>query len=161
MRYVILIPLFLFMSFVAWSKEHQNLDDIYKNADIYLCTSIFEGLSNTILEAMSFCLPIVATNVGDNMYLVNKGKNGFLVEPKNLNQISNALLRFINNRDLLKSYGLNSYNKVKNEYSINNYNLFEERVRETSKYNKYIIILFNPRVIKYIKNIHYYMLIIQ
>ncbi len=99
----------------------KNLDDFYKSADIYLCTSIFEGLSNTILEAMSFCLPVVATNVGDNMQLVNDGKNGFLVEPKNLNQISNALLRFINNRDLLKSYGLNSYNKVKSEYSINTF----------------------------------------
>ena len=113
----------------------KNLDDIYKNADIYLCTSIFEGLSNTILEAMSFCLPIVATNVGDNMYLVNNGKNGFLVEPKNLNQISNALLRFINNRDLLKSYGLNSYNKVKNEYSINtftnNYLTFIKRLPDS------------------------------
>jgi len=110
----------------------KNLDDFYKNADIYLCTSLFEGLSNTILEAMSFCLPIVATNVGDNMQLVNDDKNGFLVEPKNSNEISNALLKFINNRDLLKSYGLNSYNKVKNEYSkntfTNNYLAFIKRL---------------------------------
>ena len=70
---------------------------------------------------MSFCLPIVATNVGDNMYLVNNNENGFIVEPKNIKQISNALLSLINDKELLLSFGLNSYKKVKNDYSVNTF----------------------------------------
>lgn len=47
-------------------------------ADIYLSTSLFEGTSNSIMEAMNADLPIVATNVGDNGLLVKNEINGFL-----------------------------------------------------------------------------------
>ncbi|MEL7341057.1 MAG: glycosyltransferase, partial [Bacteroidota bacterium] len=55
-----------------------NLGDYYDAADLYLCTSLVEGLSNSIMEAMSYSLPIVATNAGDNHQLAREGQNGFI-----------------------------------------------------------------------------------
>ena len=56
-----------------------NIPDILKECDIYLSTSLFEGLSNSIMEAMLAGLPVIATDVGDNKYLVKNGINGYLV----------------------------------------------------------------------------------
>ncbi|MBR5781905.1 MAG: glycosyltransferase [Bacteroidales bacterium] len=57
-----------------------NVQDIIKEADVYLSTSLFEGTSNSIMEAMNWSLPIVATNVGDNNILVKNNISGFLAE---------------------------------------------------------------------------------
>lgn len=55
-----------------------NIPMILRDADIYISTSLFEGMSNAIMEAMNADLPIVCTNVGDNNKLVIEGENGFI-----------------------------------------------------------------------------------
>lgn len=94
-----------------------DLNSLYKDSDIYLCTSLFEGISNTILEAMSYGLPIVATNVGDNNYLVEHNHNGYLAERQNISELADALLKLIDNPELRNKFGRDSYHKVKNNYS--------------------------------------------
>ena len=62
---------------------HTDATEVYpalEKADIYLCTSSFEGISNAIMEAMNCALPIVATDAGDNARLVIHGKNGFIAD---------------------------------------------------------------------------------
>ncbi len=49
--------------------------------DVYVNSSSFEGMSNTILEAMAASRPVVATSVGGNPELVREGETGFLVPP--------------------------------------------------------------------------------
>lgn len=51
-----------------------NIAELLDQADIYISTSLFEGTSNSIMEAMNADLPIVATNVGDNGQLVQNQK---------------------------------------------------------------------------------------
>ena len=61
-----------------------DIPDILRESDIFLSTSLFEGVSNAIMEAMVAGLPIVATEVGDNKYLIKNSFNGYLVPCKNL-----------------------------------------------------------------------------
>lgn len=75
----------------TWIKEYDvekfiniyirpdNVQDIVRNADIYLSTSLFEGTSNSIMEAQNWSLPVVATNVGDNDHLVIDGVKCFIL----------------------------------------------------------------------------------
>jgi len=61
-------------------------NDIYKylySADIYLSTSLYEGLPISILEAMSVGLPIVASNVIGNRDTIEEGKSGYLYQVYN------------------------------------------------------------------------------
>jgi glycosyltransferase involved in cell wall biosynthesis len=96
----------------------QNIDSFYREADIYLMTSLFEGLPNTILEAMSYSLPIVATDVGDNNKLVNHGENGYLLKPKMFIEIANKLEVLLKDHSLRLSQGKNGYNIVNQQYSF-------------------------------------------
>ncbi len=54
---------------------------VYRNADVCVLTSDYEGTPNVLLEAMASGLAVVATNVGGVSEVVRQGENGFLVEP--------------------------------------------------------------------------------
>lgn len=59
----------------------QDLACLYKGCEIVVLPSIFEGFGLTLLEAMSFGKPVVATKVGGIPEVVEDGYNGILVEP--------------------------------------------------------------------------------
>jgi glycosyltransferase involved in cell wall biosynthesis len=95
----------------------KNIPDLLKASDIYLSTSLFEGLSNSIMEAMVAGLPIVATDVGDNQYLVKHEFNGYLVPCRDINATIQKLELLAKSENLRKEFGRNSYNMVKDEFS--------------------------------------------
>jgi len=94
-----------------------NIPDILEECDIYLSTSLFEGLSNSLMEAMVFGLPIVATDVGDNRYLINDGYNGYLVRCRDIYGIADKLDKLIGSEELRKKFGDFSQNKIISEFS--------------------------------------------
>lgn len=94
-----------------------NIPDLLKTCDIYLSTSLFEGLSNSIMEAMSAGLPVIATNVGDNSYLIEDSFNGFIVPCRDVSLIVEKLEYLINFENVRKEYGNNSRFKIGNEFS--------------------------------------------
>lgn len=86
----------------------QDIPKVLSMSDIFLSTSLFEGLSNSILEALSAGLPIVATMVGDNQFMVREGYNGFLAPPLNPEAIAEKLEYLADNQNARKEFGLNS-----------------------------------------------------
>ena len=97
-----------------------NPDDIsthLSNADIYLSTSLYEGTSNSIMEGMNANLPIVATNVGDNVYLVKEGRNGFLTEKKDVAALARAINILIADKDKQRQFGMYSKSLLLENYS--------------------------------------------
>ncbi len=91
--------------------------DILRKSDIFLSTSLFEGVSNSIMEAMATGLPIVATNVGDNSYLIKNGQNGFLVPCKNVEQIVDKLEYLSGSEEIRRNFGRNSVKIIESEFS--------------------------------------------
>jgi glycosyltransferase involved in cell wall biosynthesis len=94
-----------------------DITGILKSCDIYLSTSLFEGLSNSIMEAMAAGLPVVATNVGDNKYLVRDSFNGFLVPCGDIRLIAEKLEHLVSLEDIRKEFGKNSYSIITEEFS--------------------------------------------
>jgi glycosyltransferase involved in cell wall biosynthesis len=94
-----------------------DVSGIFKKAHIYLSTSLFEGLSNSIMEAMVAGIPIVATDVGDNRYLIKDGFNGFLVPCGNTDLIAEKLEYLVNMDDIRSDFGNNSRSIIEKEYS--------------------------------------------
>lgn len=103
-------------NFVEVAIKPKDVPSFYQKAHIYLCSSLFEGVSNSIMEAMNYSLPIVATNVGDNNILVRPGENGFLVDPGNANALVEPLKSLIKNHKLRKSFGKSSNSLLKQEF---------------------------------------------
>lgn len=98
-----------------------NAMDLLKESDIFFMTSLFEGTSNSIMEAMSFSLPVVATHAGDNSYLVEENINGFLSSIKDFKVLASNLSKLILDHGLRISLGKNGYQKLYREYSANTF----------------------------------------
>ncbi|MCF2658957.1 glycosyltransferase [Parabacteroides distasonis] len=95
-----------------------NVADLERNADIYISTSLFEGTSNSIMEAMNWSLPIVATKVGDNDHLVHEGVNGYLHPVGDVSGIAGSLHRLLSSVELRNRLGERSNQNLKDSYSI-------------------------------------------
>lgn len=106
-----------------------NIPDILKTCDIYLSTSLFEGLSNSIMEALHAGLPVVATDVGDNRYLIKDAFNGYIVPCRDVDSIVKKLEYLTNFENVRNEFGKNSLSIIESEFSeeklVENYlNLF-------------------------------------
>jgi glycosyltransferase involved in cell wall biosynthesis len=80
-------------------------------ADIYILPSFNEGLPISILEAMSYSMPIISTPVGGIPEVVNDN-NGVLVSPGNCDEIFAALIKYLDNPDLISIHGEESRKKA-------------------------------------------------
>lgn len=87
---------------------YNELEKSYQYADIFVLTSLSEGMPSVILEAMGCGLPIIASNVGGNNEIVHEGQNGFLIEGEDVNTLANRLADLINNDELRKQMGMKS-----------------------------------------------------
>ena len=101
-----------------------NVSELVCNADIYLSTSLFEGTSNSIMEALNWSLPVVATNVGDNDHLVIEGENGFLHPVGDVDGLSFSLCRLLDSVELRNQMGKKSNQNLRKNYSMK---AFEKR----------------------------------
>jgi len=86
--------------------------------DICVCSSLSEGMSNAILEAMSAGKPVVATAVGGNPELVEDGKTGYLVPPGDSDAMAAALGRLLTDRDLARRMGACGRARVEGKFGI-------------------------------------------
>jgi len=96
------------VQFVAATK---NINKYYLKSSIYAMSSRFEGFPMVLLEAKSFGLPIVSFDCETGpREIVNKDFDGLLVEKENCEKFSDALLYFMNNKNIRKKFGENAFN---------------------------------------------------
>jgi glycosyltransferase involved in cell wall biosynthesis len=87
--------------------------------DVFVLPSLSEGFPNVILEAMAAGLPIVSTNIHGLSEIIRNEENGYLVEPKNPQQLADKLLQILKNPIQSKKISSNNIEKVK-KYSWKN-----------------------------------------
>lgn len=102
----------------GWSLDK---DKWLKLFDVFLLYSLWEGLPLSILEAMSYGLPIIASDIKGNRELVTDN-NGYLVNADDSSELLNLLLKLADIKDDLREKGRGSYNKVVTSYSLDNFN---------------------------------------
>lgn len=86
-----------------------NVEDYYKNSSLYVMTSRFEGLPMTLLEAKTYKLPIVSFNcLTGPSEIVKNNVNGYLIDPENVEVMSNRLNMLMNDENKLKEFSNNA-----------------------------------------------------
>jgi len=99
--------------FAGWGK---NVLSFYAAIDIFVLPSLLEGLSNSLLEAMSMGRPIIATWAGGNKDIIINGKNGFLVPPQDSESIASNTMKLIESEVLRKSMGQGNRERALREF---------------------------------------------
>ncbi len=81
-------------------------------ADAFVFPSFHEGLSVALMEAMACGLPVIASRIRGNTDLIDEGKGGYLVDPRDTDAMAQAIERMVANPDAL-SMGQYNMEKVK------------------------------------------------
>lgn len=82
---------------VEINSSTDNIAQYFKSASFYCMSSRFEGLPMVLLEAQSFGLPIVSFDCDTGpAELIDNGVSGYLVEPENIEKLSEAITKMIN-----------------------------------------------------------------
>jgi glycosyltransferase involved in cell wall biosynthesis len=71
--------------------SNDNLPEYFGAADIYICCSLSDGSSVSLLEAMASGLPPIVTSIPGNLQWIKNGENGWLVPPKNPSAVARAI----------------------------------------------------------------------
>ncbi|MGH7495699.1 MAG: glycosyltransferase [bacterium] len=88
---------------VHFLGKRSDIHDVMPAFDVYVNSSIYEGMSNTILEAMASGVPVVATAVGGTPAIVSDGMNGALVPPKSPELMSETIAHLLENENKRKA----------------------------------------------------------
>jgi glycosyltransferase involved in cell wall biosynthesis len=99
------------VEYIGWVVSEEK-KKVLKGADVFILPSYNEGVPISILEAMSYGKPIIASNVGGIPEIVIMNKNGLLIDPGKPDQIEQAINTLLENPELVKEFGENSEKMV-------------------------------------------------
>lgn len=124
---------------VIFTGYRENVEELMVLMDIFVLTSLREGLSRVLVEAAAAGLPSIAFNIDGIPEIIKDNHNGFLVEPRNVIQLAEKISKYIDNKPLVLMHGRNGREFVKGKWSI------EGMVKETEQ-------IYNDLVEKKITN---------
>ncbi|MBU0549579.1 MAG: glycosyltransferase family 4 protein, partial [Candidatus Omnitrophica bacterium] len=88
--------------------------------DIFVLTSLWEGLPISILEAMAASRPVVATNTGGVSEVILEGSNGFLVPARDIKRLAEKLIHLLKNESLRRQIGHNARDSLASNFTVEN-----------------------------------------
>ena len=104
------------INFRGWIKRI-NLVKSYQESDIFVSSSLDEGMPNSMLEAMACGLPIVASDIPAHREIIKSGENGLLISSQNPKELAGAIEILVKNKSLRQELGKNNVKKIK-KYSL-------------------------------------------
>jgi glycosyltransferase involved in cell wall biosynthesis len=103
---------------VHFLGERSPVAPLLRGFDLYVISSIIEGMPNALLEALALERPVVATRVGGIPEIVTHGESGLLVPPANPTAMADAILRLLDDPRLAASCGAAGRRTVETRYSL-------------------------------------------
>lgn len=105
------------------NKTGLEKEEILNNAHIFVLPTyyIFEGQPLVLIEAMASGLPIITTNQGCITEMIEDGYNGFIVKQRDINQIADKIIQFVENKDLCIQMGENNIKKYYDKYTAEHF----------------------------------------
>lgn len=106
-----------------------DIKELLKISDIFLFTTLQEGMPRSMMEAMSSGLPCISSKIRGNIDLIEDGKGGFLINPNDSKKISEKINLLVNNFELREEMKNYNFERIK-EFDIK---IVEKKLEEIYK----------------------------
>ena len=119
--------------------NRDEINHIFLNSDIYIQASNYEGLPHSLLEAMSYGIPVLCTPVGECKEILGNEDRGYILDlPVSKNNIKSKISEIIGEKDIANKKGETGKAFVIEKYNLTNYlnlykNLFTRLLEEEYK----------------------------
>lgn len=101
----------------GWIDGKQK-DHVFRNADVLLLPSYHEGLPISVLEAMAYGMPVVATDVGGIAEAVHDEQNGYLIQPGDCDKLARCIDQLAASPKLRLEMGRSGYKMAEGKFSL-------------------------------------------
>ena len=105
---------------VIWYQNVNNPKKIMNKFDVLLCTSNYESLPLSIIEALSMSIPVISSNVGDVPYVLNKLKCGYIIK-KDAKKFIKIIKILKKDKKKLHRLSKNARSNIINNFNIKDY----------------------------------------
>jgi glycosyltransferase involved in cell wall biosynthesis len=124
---------------VKFLGVRRDIPELLSAMDIFVLPSLWEGLTNALIEAMAAGKPVIATDIPQIREIVDSGNYGILVPVKQSDAIAQAVEQLLNDTPLAGDYGRAAYKRASSAFSIDDtvkkYTKLYENILEGKKYN--------------------------
>lgn len=103
---------------VLFLGARNNIPELLQEMDVFVLTSLYEGMSNALMEAMACGLPCVVTNVGGNSELVEDGKTGYVVASGDSEAMVKKVSYLLKNEALTRRMGEQGRKRIEKYFSV-------------------------------------------
>lgn len=103
---------------VIFTGYRENVEELMAVMDIFVLASLREGLPRVLVQAAAVGMPSVAFNVDGVPEIIKDNYNGFLVKVKDVEQLENRIVKYMNNKELVFLHGRNGRELIKGKWSI-------------------------------------------
>jgi glycosyltransferase involved in cell wall biosynthesis len=103
---------------VIFTGYRKDVEELMALMDIFVLTSLREGLPRVLVQAAAVGMPSVAFNVDGVPEIIKDNYNGFLVKAKDVEQLENRIVKYMNNKELVFLHGRNGREFIENKWSI-------------------------------------------
>ncbi len=94
-----------------------KLSDYFSQCSVLVLPSISDGFGLVVIQAMSCCLPVIVSDNTGAKDLIKEGHNGFIVETRNVNELSEKIEYLYKNPKKIKEMGNNAFETIQNNYT--------------------------------------------
>jgi len=98
--------------------NREEIITYYNQAKLFILPSLQEGLGIIVLESMACGTPVVSTKCGGPEEIIIDGENGYLVENNNLDELTHAVCKLLEDDELRKRMGEKAREHIQNNYSL-------------------------------------------
>lgn len=102
--------------FAGWVKNAART--ALPDFDVFFQPSLWEAMSIAVLEAMAAGKPVVATRVGENPLVIEHGKDGLLVEPRDIDEMTAVLVKLSSDPATRLRLGSAAATRVARDFSV-------------------------------------------
>lgn len=102
---------------IVWHGVQADVRPFLANAHVFVLPSYREGTPRTVLEAMATGRPIITTDAPGCRETIVDGISGFLVTPQSVEALTEAMLRFLADSDLIDEMGAKALKRVQAKYA--------------------------------------------
>jgi len=113
---------------LAMPGWRRDTAEILASSDIFVLTSLWEGLPRALVEAMKTGLPSVCYATDGVTDIIEDGKNGFLIPPANVSLMAEKVLKLLNDPVLRKEMGARAAESITGEFDIDEMVRAQERL---------------------------------
>jgi glycosyltransferase involved in cell wall biosynthesis len=118
---------------VIFTGYRKDVEKLMALMDIFVLTSLREGLPRVLVQAAAVGMPLVAFNIDGIPEIIKDNYNGFLVNPRDIEQLTNRIIKYMDNEELVLFHGQKGRELVKGKWSI------EDMVKKTNQIYNYLV----------------------